>query len=127
MTPIRSEQPTSIWDLRQGPWTTEPRFHAPGSHPANFRMREHLRAMEALRERSISAIRELLVIEAAGSERHQRMLADLAQLEETMGWVAAQVAQFEASEAEAKMHAEERYWPEFVRNQIEALPERTRS
>ena len=113
----------SIWDLKLGLWTTEPRFHPPGQHPANYRMREDLRAMEALRERSITAIHELLVIEGAGSERHLRMLAGLAELEESMAWLAEQVAQFEASEAEAKMHAEERYWPEFVRNQIAALPE----
>jgi hypothetical protein len=39
---------TSIWDLKRAPFSEEPRYYPPGQHPATWRMREHLRCIEAV-------------------------------------------------------------------------------
>lgn len=113
-----TERPTSIWDLRMTSWGQMPRFHPPGAHPANYRMREHYRLLSEHRQKAVQALHRL----NRGSNEWLRLRDSIDQTDEMLTWLRKQIAAFEAGETDAKMHTDERYWPEFVRNQIDALP-----
>jgi hypothetical protein len=78
------------WDLKQNPWTDEPRYYPPGRHPATARMREHLAYLEdMLAKMRLRAVQMGVKFDTAPTEDFIAYLKD-------------QLAAFESRESELK-------------------------
>lgn len=85
-----SDDPMSIWDLKQGPWIDAPRYYPPGQHPATAMMRAQLAKAEQIKA------------DAERKSVEHGVRYETQPLEEFIAYLKDELAMFESRESELK-------------------------